>query len=107
MRRHPRLEVVMPDPDGLAKTVRVIATRAGLPVVGMHAMRHADATWLLRAGVDIRTVSSVLRHASPSITLDVYAHEVKGAQAAAVTELDRILVANHPAKQKDDRTPRQ
>ncbi len=96
----------MPDPDGLAKTARVIATRAGLPVVGMHAMRHAVATWLLRVGVDIRTVSSVLQHASPSITLDVYADAVKGGQAAAVTELDRILVANHPAKQKDDRTPR-
>jgi len=80
-----------PNPDALGHAVRAIAREAGLPVAGMHAMRHAVATWLLRAGVDIRTVSAVMRHANPSITLNIYAHEVPGAQMEAVGELGRIL----------------
>lgn len=81
----------MPSPAAIAKNVRKIALGAGLTMGGMHAMRHSVATWLLREGVDVRTVSAVLRHAQTSVTLDIYAHEVEGAQAAAVGELDRIL----------------
>jgi len=85
-----------PNPDALGHAVRAIARQAGLPVAGMHAMRHAVATWLLRAGVDIRTVSAVMRHASPTMTLRVYSHEIAGAQAEAVRELDRILDIEAP-----------
>ncbi len=81
----------MPSPDTLARAVRKVAIDANLPLVGLHAMRHAVGTWLLHAGVDVRTVSAILRHADASITLRVYGHEVEGAQAAAVEHLDRLL----------------
>jgi site-specific recombinase XerD len=56
-------------------------------------MRHSTATWMLREGADIRTVQAVLRHSAASTTLNVYAHEIEGAQAAAVAHVDRYLTA--------------
>ena len=47
---------------------------AGLPGVRMHELRHTQATLLLSAGVDIKTVQTRLGHSTSNITLDMYAH---------------------------------
>lgn len=39
-----------------------------------HALRHTFATNLIKAGVDIKTVSELLGHSSVKITLDLYVH---------------------------------
>ena len=46
---------------------------------------------MLREGGDIRTVQAVMRHSAASTTLNTYAHEIEGAQAAAVAHVDRYL----------------
>ena len=46
----------------------------GLPVIRFHDLRHTHATVLLHAGTPAHVVAARLGHASPSITLDVYAH---------------------------------
>ena len=76
-----------PSPGAISHAIRRIAARAKLSVRGVHAMRHSTGSWLIHAGVDIRTVAAVLRHSSASTTLNVYAHEIEGAQAEAVTHL--------------------
>lgn len=48
--------------------------KAGLPGVRMHELRHTQATLLLGAGVDIKTVQTRLGHATSKVTLDMYAH---------------------------------
>jgi integrase len=77
----------MPSPQAITHAIRRIAKRAGTIGLGVHAMRHSTGTWLIRAGVDVRTVAALLRHSSPTTTLNVYAHEVEGAQAEAVRHL--------------------
>ncbi|MHB1549594.1 MAG: tyrosine-type recombinase/integrase [Vulcanimicrobiaceae bacterium] len=77
----------MPSPGAITHAVRRIVTKAGLTGRGLHSMRHSTGTWLIRAGVDVRTVAALLRHSSPATTLNVYAHEVEGAQADAVRHL--------------------
>ncbi len=77
----------LPSPGAISHAVRRIARRAGLSVRGVHAMRHSTGSWLIRSGVDVRTVAAILRHSAPSTTLNVYAHEMGGAQAAAVRNL--------------------
>lgn len=47
-----------------------IATRG----VTFHALRHTHASQLIEAGVDIVTISRRLGHASPNVTLAIYAH---------------------------------
>ncbi|GAC1313936.1 MAG: hypothetical protein NVSMB21_25190 [Vulcanimicrobiaceae bacterium] len=46
---------------------------------------------MLREGADVRTVQAVLRHSAASTTLNTYAHEIEGAQAAAVAHVDRYI----------------
>jgi integrase len=52
------------------RTVR----KLGLPAVSWHSLRHSHASMLIDAGVDVVTISKRLGHASPDITLKVYAH---------------------------------
>jgi len=48
--------------------------RLGLADVTFHALRHTHASQLIDAGADIVTISKRLGHASPNLTLAVYAH---------------------------------
>jgi integrase len=50
---------------------------SGLQRVRLHDLRHTHATILLRDGVPVHVVSARLGHASPSITLDFYAHVLR------------------------------
>jgi integrase len=62
-----------------------------LPVVSFHAFRHSHASMLIRAGVDVLTISRRLGHAQASITLDVYGHLFEGADTAAAKAIAGIL----------------
>ena len=63
------------------------AGRIGMPEITFHALRHTHASQLIDAGVDIATISKRLGHATPGITLNVYAHRFRqddGKAAAAI-----------------------
>jgi integrase len=49
----------------------------------LHDLRHLHATTLLLSGVPVHVVASRLGHADPAITLRVYAHVIRSAEAAA------------------------
>lgn len=49
-------------------------TRAGLPPMRLHDLRHTVATLLLRQGVPMRVVSEILGHATMAVTSDIYSH---------------------------------
>ncbi|MEV6150577.1 tyrosine-type recombinase/integrase [Nonomuraea sp. NPDC052129] len=54
-----------------------------LPKARLHDLRHIHATTLLLAGVPVHIVAARLGHADPSITLRVYAHVIRAAEASA------------------------
>lgn len=60
---------------GTAETWARVASRAGLPGVRLHDMRHFFASHLIRHGASVVLVSQLLGHSSPRITAEVYAHE--------------------------------
>jgi integrase len=62
-----------------------------LPSVSFHAFRHSHVSMLIRAGVDILTISRRLGHANASITLNVYGHMIEGADAAAAKAIEGVL----------------
>ncbi len=80
-----------PSPHIITLRWRAAVTRLGLPKITFHALRHSHASALIAAGLDVVTVSRRLGHASPALTLSVYAHlfENKDDQAAGV--MDAVL----------------
>jgi integrase len=66
-------------------------SKAGLPDMRFHDLRHTDATLLLSRGVNVKVVSEMLGHAEVSITLRVYAHMLPHMQQAAVSEMDSVV----------------
>lgn len=76
-------------PEGISQLVSRNSKRAGLPrLVRTHALRHALATHLLRAGADIRHVQRILGHSSV-VTTEIYTH-------VAVRDLAEVHARSHP-----------
>ncbi len=63
-----------------------------LPLIPLHGLRHTAATLLIGQGVDIRTVSGRLGHASTSTTLNIYSHALKELDRAASDKLEEALI---------------
>jgi integrase len=61
--------------------------------VRFHDLRHTHATILLRCGTPVDAVAKRLGHATPTITLQTYAHVLEDADAAAVARLEDALGA--------------
>lgn len=66
----------------LARYVKALG-EAAPPAIRLHDLRHTHATLLLTNGVPVHVVSQRLGHASPVITMTVYAHVLPGNQRAA------------------------
>jgi integrase len=47
---------------------------SGLPMVGLHVLRHSAAAGLIAAGASAKTVQTILGHGSAAFTLTVYGH---------------------------------
>ena len=70
-------------PDRLSDNFSNAMAAAGLPHVTLHTLRHTHASQLIRAGVDILTVSRRLGHANATVTLNTYGHLISTEDKAA------------------------
>ena len=84
-----------------------IAKEVGASSLRLHDARHTAATHLLVAGVDVRSVSGILGHASATTTLDTYAHLIADAQRDAVDRLGDRLQRISKGRPADGRRRRQ
>jgi integrase len=86
----------MPDgsplrPNTLSKEwLRATTIAVGRPI-SLHSLRHHHASNLIRAGVDILSISRRLGHASAAITLGVYGHLYPSADDKAARAIEEIL----------------
>jgi integrase len=78
-------------PDGLSRSWRRLCAAKKLPRVSFHALRHTHASALIRAGVDVLTISRRLGHSKAAMTLDVYGHLMEGADADAAKAIEGVL----------------
>ena len=62
------------EPRCYRKSIRCYLKKAALRIVHPHVLRHTFATTCLQAGCDIKTLSELLGHTNPTVTLQRYVH---------------------------------
>ena len=78
------------EPRCYRKSIQIYLRQAAVRKVHPHLLRHTFATTCLQAGCDIKTLSELLGHVNPNITLQRYVHSNLGRMRK---ELDRIFCA--------------
>lgn len=65
-------------PITMAAHIRHAADHLGFHGMHLHECRHLYASTLISKGAPITTISNLLGHSKPSITLDIYSHALQG-----------------------------
>ena len=81
--------------------------QAGIKDANFHALRHTFATRSLEQGMDIVTLSRLLGHANPSVTMDKYGHAIDDHKRQSVQRLDDLYAAppQPPSSQPTQKDP--
>src|SRR4051794_27137265 len=83
-------------PDAVLKRhILPAAQRAGITKrIGWHSFRRTLATLLQSSGASVKTTQELLRHASPGITMGVYAKAVTADKRQAQETIAALFVGN-------------
>lgn len=73
------------------KTFERLLKKLDIPHKGFHALRHTFATRALECGMDIKTLSEILGHKNPTVTLNRYAHSLFEHKVEMMNRLGRSL----------------
>lgn len=79
------------EPRNVNRWFDELRSRAGLPWLRLHDLRHAFATFLRDTGSDLTLIKETLGHSQISITADLYTHVLLPAQMKASATLDAAL----------------
>jgi integrase len=96
---HPEVGLLFPGrgdaqpvhPTSLRESVAKVLEARGLRALGFHEARHTAASVFIASGMNAKTVSALLGHASIAITFDRYGHLFAGAEHEARGLLDAYL----------------
>jgi integrase len=83
-------------PDKLSRDWLRITIAKQLPRTMFHALRHSHVSALVAAGLDVLTISQRIGHASPAVTLAVYAHRFAAKDGDAARAMDLALGGAKP-----------
>jgi integrase len=70
-------------PSNIDRRFRALLTKAGVPRIPFHGLRHTHAPLLMKHGVHPKVASERLGHANITLTLSTYSHVLPQMQAAA------------------------
>jgi integrase len=79
-------------PDYFSGRFDELVTASGLPRIRLHDIRHTADSLMLAPGTSTKVVSDMLGHASPTITLSIYAHVMPGMAEEAGAALSASLL---------------
>jgi integrase len=77
----------------IRKQLRAILTKAELPMIRFHDLRHTCATLLMAEGTHAKVVQERLGHTDITVTLGTYSHITPTVQRAAADTMQGILKA--------------
>jgi len=61
-----------------------------------HALRHTCGAWLSMTGAHPKTVQTIMRHSTITLTMDTYGHLFPGQEAGAVASMREMLTDDTP-----------
>jgi len=93
----PKLDGTAQSPRAFSKEWSDVAASIGLPEITFRALRHTHASHLIDAGIDVVKISRRLGHASPAITLRVYAHLFRKQDDKSAAAINAAVAALFPA----------
>ena len=73
------------------KTFAILLKNLNIPHRGFHSLRHTFATRALECGMDVKTLSEILGHKSPTITLNRYVHSLMEHKKDMMNKLGKLL----------------
>lgn len=73
------------------RTFELLLKRLNIPHRGFHSLRHTFATRALECGMDVKTLSEILGHKSPAITLARYAHSLMDHKREMMNRVGKLL----------------
>lgn len=73
------------------RTFEILLKKLGIAHKGFHALRHTFATRALEVGMDVKTLSEILGHQNPTITLQRYAHSMIEHKTEMMNKVGRFL----------------
>ena len=77
--------------SNLTKAFQALLSRASVPKIRFHDLRHTAATFLLAQGVDPRTTMETLGHSQISLTLNTYSHVLPALRRDAADKMNLLL----------------
>jgi integrase len=78
--------------DSVMRSFRHHLKEAGLPIdVRVHDLRHTAGTLALRQGIPLHTVSKMLGHSDPAMTLRRYAHVFEDMREDVARTMDELF----------------
>lgn len=76
------------------RSFELLLKQLKLPHRGFHALRHTFATRALECGMDIESLSKILGHKNPNMTLKHYAHSFMEHQNTMMNKLGKLLIVS-------------
>ena len=76
------------------ETFERLLRRLGISHKGFHALRHTFATRALECGMDVKTLSEILGHKSPTVTLNRYVHSMMEHKKDMMNKLGKLYIDN-------------
>jgi integrase len=77
----------------LERSFHILARKAGLPRITIHAMRHTAATVLKDLSIPVKDAQLILGHANIATTLSIYQHGTPETHRVAITAVGERLLA--------------
>ncbi len=73
------------------RSFELLLKKLNIPHKGFHSLRHTFATRALECGMDVKTLSEILGHKNPVVTLNRYAHSLMEHKADMMNRLGKLL----------------
>lgn len=73
------------------RSFELLLKRLNIPHKGFHSLRHTFATRAIECGMDVKTLSEILGHKNPTVTLNRYAHSLIEHKADMMNRLGKLL----------------